>query len=507
MNHHKPFRRILALSIVVALGMTPVTAIGETPPIGASGEVISFEALPEQTAKQTMTLGDALGDLDLPDTLTATVRMTTASGAAKQEESVEDSGEAEWAEMTIPVQEEWDSAPDYDGNTADTYVFIAEIQGFTLAEGVTAPAITVTVESDTSKPPQGGEITAFAPLDADIAEQPVPIGMERSALELPETLMVTVGGEEAQIPAAWTSVTDYDAETAGEYVFTPVLPEGYTLAGGVTLPSITVMVEEPMLRSLADGASSHVGDVALFPYDFAPQSWKAANGDSLAKAGNEALFILLETRFGGDGVTSFNLPDLRNHAPHSSLRYHIAVGEAAGREPVISEVRLFPYDAEAAMPAVWRRCDGRLLGIDASDANETLFQFIGTLYGGDGENTFALPDLRALEPEGMGYYICLPDDPNVLIEDALIGEMILIAGAPNPTMLESIVPCDGSQLTILTNQALFSLLATTFGGDGRDNFAIPNTCGAAGSPSDLMNPLPGLQYYIVTSPSATFPNP
>ncbi|MEA4970656.1 MAG: tail fiber protein [Candidatus Pelethousia sp.] len=373
-------------------------------------------------------------------------------------------------------------------------------------------SISTAVEPGVPPMDASGEITQVEALGEDIAQQYVATGTDWADLALPEQLSATVNAEELSIHVVWQSTPEYDGGLAGTYLLAPVLQEGYTLAEGVTLPGITVTVEEPMLpmlAALADGASSHVGDVALFPYNFAPRSWKAANGDSLAKAGNESLFGLLETKFGGDGVTSFNLPSLGNHAPHSSLRYHVAVGETAGREPVISEVRLFPYDAEAAMPSVWRRCDGRLLGIDASEANDRLFQFIGITYGGDGGSTFALPDLRALEPEGMGYYICLPDDPNILIEDALIGEMILIAGNPHGTrMEESIVPCDGRLLPVSTNQALFSLLATTFGGDGRYDFAIPNTCeDSAGASPTLMNPLPGLQYYIVTSPSATFPNP
>lgn len=50
-------------------------------------------------------------------------------------------------------------------------------------------------------------------------------------------------------------------------------------------------------------------------------------------------------------------------------------------------------------PAGWAFCDGSLLPISE---NETLFQLIGTTYGGDGESTFALPDLRGRIPLGTG---------------------------------------------------------------------------------------------------------
>jgi microcystin-dependent protein len=50
-------------------------------------------------------------------------------------------------------------------------------------------------------------------------------------------------------------------------------------------------------------------------------------------------------------------------------------------------------------PAGWMFCEGQLLPISE---NETLFQLIGTTYGGDGQSTFALPDLRGRLPLHMG---------------------------------------------------------------------------------------------------------
>ncbi len=55
-------------------------------------------------------------------------------------------------------------------------------------------------------------------------------------------------------------------------------------------------------------------------------------------------------------------------------------------------------------PAGWMFCEGQLLPISE---NETLFQLIGTTYGGDGESTFALPDLRGRIPihQGGGFIL------------------------------------------------------------------------------------------------------
>lgn len=65
-------------------------------------------------------------------------------------------------------------------------------------------------------------------------------------------------------------------------------------------------------------------------------------------------------------------------------------------EPYIGEIRMF---AGTFNPAGWIFCDGRLLPIDQFD---TLFNLIGTTYGGDGQSTFAVPDLRGRVPVHMG---------------------------------------------------------------------------------------------------------
>ncbi len=96
-----------------------------------------------------------------------------------------------------------------------------------------------------------GEIAAFSPLAEEVSAQQVPAGTTLSELTLPERLFVTVSDEKADITVAWQSEPAYDGNTAGEYIFTPVLTEGYTLAEGVEPLKITVMVEGPMLRATA----------------------------------------------------------------------------------------------------------------------------------------------------------------------------------------------------------------------------------------------------------------
>jgi microcystin-dependent protein len=65
-------------------------------------------------------------------------------------------------------------------------------------------------------------------------------------------------------------------------------------------------------------------------------------------------------------------------------------------QPYVGEIRMF---AGNFAPAGWQNCDGQLVAISQY---ETLFALIGTTYGGDGQSTFALPDLRGRAPIHTG---------------------------------------------------------------------------------------------------------
>ena len=65
-------------------------------------------------------------------------------------------------------------------------------------------------------------------------------------------------------------------------------------------------------------------------------------------------------------------------------------------QPYVGEIRMF---AGNFAPAGWFFCEGQMLPISEYD---TLFNLIGTTYGGDGQSTFALPDLRGRLPIHMG---------------------------------------------------------------------------------------------------------
>lgn len=70
--------------------------------------------------------------------------------------------------------------------------------------------------------------------------------------------------------------------------------------------------------------------------------------------------------------------------------------EVKAQDPMLAEVRLF---AGNFAPRGWMKCEGQLLPIAN---NSALFSLLGTMYGGDGRTTFALPDLRGKVVVGTG---------------------------------------------------------------------------------------------------------
>lgn len=71
----------------------------------------------------------------------------------------------------------------------------------------------------------------------------------------------------------------------------------------------------------------YLGQVCMFAGNFAPRGWAFCQGQLLAISTNSALFSILGTTYGGDGQTTFGLPDLRGRAP-------VGTGTGAGLAPI-----------------------------------------------------------------------------------------------------------------------------------------------------------------------------
>jgi len=167
-------------------------------------------------------------------------------------------------------------------------------------------------------------------------------------------------------------------------------------------------------------------------------------------------------------------------------------------EGTIAELRMF---AGNFAPRNWAFCAGQLLAIAQ---NTALFSILGTTYGGNGQTTFALPDLRGRVPVGTGQG---PGLPNISL-----GE---VSGSPTHTLIQTEMPAHNHLIRVNANNANDSLPANAYPAaaviptDGNksvsaynsatdNNTLNPNAVALTGGnqPFSIMPPYLGMNYII-----------
>jgi microcystin-dependent protein len=137
----------------------------------------------------------------------------------------------------------------------------------------------------------------------------------------------------------------------------------------------------------------YIGEIRMFGGNFAPAGWKFCDGDLLAISEYDMLFNLIGTTYGGDGQSTFALPDLRGRTPahqgtNSGTTY--IIGEKAGAETVTLDWNQMPQHTHAltstATPASSDKPGSQSIFADMGPAGVNLFAF--TPY--DGTNQVAL---------------------------------------------------------------------------------------------------------------------
>ena len=88
-------------------------------------------------------------------------------------------------------------------------------------------------------------------------------------------------------------------------------------------------------------AQPYIGEIRMFGGNFAPVEWMFCEGQLLPISENEALFSLIGTTYGGDGQSTFALPDLRGRLPVHQGNGSV-IGEAGGVEQVTLTVGQIP---------------------------------------------------------------------------------------------------------------------------------------------------------------------
>lgn len=147
-------------------------------------------------------------------------------------------------------------------------------------------------------------------------------------------------------------------------------------------------------------------------------------------------------------------------------------------EPFLGEIRLFPYNFA---PRGWAFCQGQIMSIAQ---NTALFSLLGTTYGGNGQTTFALPDLRGRVAVSSG------EGPGLSPYD--LGE---VTGTENVTLLSTQLPAH-THAQPVSNAASSS---------SRPNGNVPSSGGSYTTPSDggsfaPTTPAGGNQPFSITQP-------
>ena len=219
--------------------------------------------------------------------------------------------------------------------------------------------------------------------------------------------------------------------------------------------------------------SCTVGQPRLFGFSGIADesSYVQADGRFLQTAEYPALFKLYGTQFGGDGQQGFRAPSLPPPLPGMSWQVC-----AQGANPNFRRMPSCPTGelvlwslGDTPVSAVddehWLPADGRTVA--AADYPSFAERYLADF---DPPSTFALPDVAA--PPGFVYLACVDgnDDTGSFVETAYLAQVDLFPVLGYP---QNRGP-GGLFLPVSQNQALFRLIGTTYGGNGKTNFVTPN---------------------------------
>jgi microcystin-dependent protein len=340
-------------------------------------------------------------------------------------------------------------------------------------------------------------------------------------------------------------------------------------------------------------AQPYVGELRMFGGNFAPAGWAFCGGQLLPISENDILFNLIGTMYGGDGQETFALPSLESRVPlhsgtgsdgitytqaeqfgvesvtlstnqipshshvpiatanngdqpspigglwaaapvvkpynvnpaavamgspsmsptggsqpHDNLQPYLAINfilslfgvfpspsGGGDAEPFLSEIRLFSFNFA---PGGWAMCNGQLLPINQ---NQALFSLLGTTYGGNGQTTFGLPDLRGRVPIHVG-------------SGHILGER---GGESSHTLTASEMPTHNHLLNASSTDGALATPVNNFWGSNSERPYSANASNLVGmSPTGISkvggsqaheNRMPGLALNYCIALQGIFPSP
>lgn len=207
----------------------------------------------------------------------------------------------------------------------------------------------------------------------------------------------------------------------------------------------------------------------MFAGNYAPRGWAFCNGQELRTDAFPDLHAAIGTTWGGDGSATFALPDLRGRVPVHAGR-EFAFGQLGGSELTGLAAEHLPGHQHTAGSAggAMAVSTGSAVGVavDARPVVGTLAEGYAFSAGADNMHDNVQPFLS------LHFIIALGGDIEpVSMTGSITGEVRMFAGRGVPKGWRR---CDGQVLEISENQSLFSVIGTTYGGDGISGFALPD---------------------------------
>jgi len=161
-------------------------------------------------------------------------------------------------------------------------------------------------------------------------------------------------------------------------------------------------------------------------------------------------------------------------------------------DPFVAEIRIFPFNFA---PKGWAWCDGQLLPLSQ---NTALFSLLGTTYGGNGQTTFALPDLRNCVPIHVGSGHTLGERAGEQAHTLSISEM--------PTHLHTVQGSSSDGDTNLPSGSVLATAANVYGPPGVQNTLQPATISSVGGSQAHLNMQPFLVLTFCIALQGIFPS-
>lgn len=162
-----------------------------------------------------------------------------------------------------------------------------------------------------------------------------------------------------------------------------------------------------------------LGEIRILGCNFAPRGWNFCNGQLVSISQNSALFSLLGTQYGGNGSTTFGLPDLRGRTPlHFGLGSGLTertIGEQSGTETVSLTTAQIPQHNHVATTTATQPCktgagnsDSPILASPAQNATAEVFSSTTNATMGAIAVTNTLANTGATQPhQNLPPYLCL----------------------------------------------------------------------------------------------------